>query len=85
MPQIRNLESLVEDVAREAHTLNEFLTSNAFYTPSFSQGWNRYPELPEDVEQSRRRLAEAAAAVHDLAVGPVEHVKSLAWRVSRIF
>lgn len=78
MDSSRPLDILVEDVAREGRALTNFLASNSYYQPSFLPGgFKDYPELPEDIRQSRVRLREAAKAVYDLASGPTEYVKSL--------
>ena len=79
----QSLEALAEEVGREARSLTSFLKDNSYYVPSFDQaGWKEYPELPPHVQDSRRRLQEAAKAVHDLAAGPTEYLKALSWSVS---
>lgn len=85
MAENESLESLAEEVAREVQILSSYLKAHSDYKPSFSQGRsNDFPKLREDIQESRRRLREAAKALHDLATGPAEHVKWLSWSVSRI-
>ena len=81
----RTLDELIGEVTREGHALTSFLNSNSFYQPSFRiGGFKEYPELPGEVQESRRKLREAAKAVHDLAAGPVEYVKDLSWVVHNL-
>jgi hypothetical protein len=83
MDTSHTLDVLVEEVAREGRALSHFLASNSYYQPSFPpRGFKEYPELPEEIQQSRTRLREAAKAVHDLALGPTEYIRSLSGSVS---
>ena len=75
------LQELLLEVHQEGKALTEFFNSNSYYQPSF-RNFKEYPELPEDVQQSRQKLREAAKAVYDLATGPTEHLYNLSWSVS---
>ena len=82
MTDSRTLDLLLEDVAREGRALTNYLHSNSFYQPCFRPGGlGEYPELPYEVQESRRKLQEAAKAVHDLAAGPAGYMSSLGWSV----
>ena len=82
MTEVRTLDLLLEDVAKEGRNLTNYFHSNSFYQPCFRPGGlGEYPELPEDIQESRRKLREAAKAVHDLATGPSEYVRQLCWSV----
>ena len=83
MDDSRTLDVLVEEVTKEGRALSNFLASNSYYQPSFHpSGLKEYPELPEEIQQSRTRLREAAKSVYDLASGPTEFIKSLSDSVS---
>ena len=82
MSTIQNLEQALAEVAREGAALTSYLNENLYYQPSFQPGgFKEYPELPEEHEATRRRLLDAAKAVADLACGPNQYLKELAWSV----
>ena len=82
MAETRSLDELVEEVAKEGRAVSNFFNANSYYQPSFTPGgFREYPELPNDVQESRRKLREAAKAVHDLAAGPADYLKWQAWSV----
>ena len=76
----RPLDVLLEEVAKEGRALSSFLDAQSYYQPSFRPGGlGEYPpDLPDDIQASRRKLRDAAKAVYQLAAGPAEHVLELA-------
>jgi hypothetical protein len=85
MADERSLDALLDEVRQEGQTFTDFLTSNSYYQPSFKHGgFTKYEELPEDVQRSRRKLAEAAKALYQLATEPADYVRSLGSSVSSI-
>ena len=75
----QNLLALVEEVQREAKIITDFCNTNGVSSPSLSRDWP--DDLPENIQASRMKLREAANAVHDIAVGPFNHLFSLACSV----
>jgi len=78
MPELRALDELLADVAKQGQILTDFLNSNSYYQPTFASsgsGFREYPELSEDVDKARLQLQDAAKAVSDLAAGPKAFVR----------
>ena len=77
------LDLLLEEIAREGQKVSSFLTAQSYYQPSFRPGGlGEYPlDLPDDIQQARQHLRNAAKAVYQLAAGPAEYVKELASNV----
>ena len=74
-----DLKALAEAVHREAKAITDFCDANASPSPSFSQAWP--DDLPQNIQASRMKLSEAAKAIHDISVGPHDHLFGLAWSV----
>jgi hypothetical protein len=74
------LDVLLDRVAKEGRMVSAFLSDQSYYQPSFrAGGLAEYPtDLPEDVQESRRKLRDAAKAVYQLATGPSEYIAELA-------
>lgn len=77
----QNLLSLADDIQREVKAITDFCNTNDLTSPSLSQDWPD-DNLPGSIQTSRMKLREAANAMHDIAVGPFDHLFSLAWSVS---
>lgn len=75
----QSLLSLAEDVEREVKAITQFCNASGLASPSLSLDWP--DDLPENIQASRMKLREAANAIHDIAVGPFNHLFSLAWGV----
>jgi coenzyme F420-reducing hydrogenase alpha subunit len=77
------LDLLLEEVSREGQKVSSFLNAQSYYQPSFRPGGlGEYPsDLPDDIQQARQHLRNAAKAVYQLAAGPAEYVKELASNV----
>ena len=89
MSELRALDELLADVAKQGQILTEFLNSNSYYQPTFTSagtgsGFKDYPELPENVAKARLQLQDAAKAVSDLAAGPKAFVRQHSFSVSHI-
>jgi hypothetical protein len=85
MADERSLDALLDEVRQEGQKFTDFLTSNSYYQPSFKHGgFTKYEELTEDVQQSRKKLAEAAKALYQLATEPSDYVRSLGSSVSNV-
>ena len=74
------LDILLERIAEEGKKVSTFLSDQSYYQPSFrAGGLAEYPaDLPDDIQESRRKLRHAARAVYQLAAGPREYVTELA-------
>ncbi|KAF2464730.1 S-adenosyl-L-methionine-dependent methyltransferase [Lindgomyces ingoldianus] len=75
----QTLLALAEEVQCEAKAITDFCNANGSSSPSLFQDWP--DDLPEHIQASRMKLREAANAVHDIAVGPFDHLFSLAWSI----
>lgn len=75
----QSLPALAEDIQREAKAIADFCASQMSPPPSLSQSWPT--DLPEDIQASRFKIREAAKALHDIAVGPFDHLFTMAWGV----
>ena len=85
MAEERALDALIDEVVREGRAVTSFFNENSYYQPSFQVGaFKEYPELPDEIQESRTKLREAAKAVHDLAAGPTEYIKWQSWSVRSV-
>ena len=75
----QSLVALAEDIQREAKAITDFCATIYASSPSLSQDWPN--DLPAKLQASRMKLREAAKAVYDIAVGPFDHLFSIAWGV----
>jgi hypothetical protein len=83
MTEARPLDFLLSDISKHGQAFTEYLSSNSYYQPSFRPGGlTNFQELPNEVQLSRKRLAEAAKAVYELATTPAEYIRSLSSSVS---
>ncbi|KAI1378721.1 O-methyltransferase-domain-containing protein [Hypoxylon crocopeplum] len=78
----KSLLALAEEVQREVKAISDFTVANGSPPPSLSQDWPN--ELPGEIEVSRMKLREAAKALHDIAVGPFDHLFSTAWSLHSV-
>lgn len=74
-----DLLALARSIQHDAKAIAEFCDANGSPLPSLSQD---FPDnLPENIQESRMKLREAAKAMNDIAAGPFDHLFSIAWSV----
>jgi hypothetical protein len=78
---------LSNEVATHTKTISEFFTSKGLEAPSFDvNGLDTYPISPDDGAPFIARLAliDASKELHELALGPKESLRYLAWELSEL-
>ncbi|KAL2292765.1 hypothetical protein FJTKL_07836 [Diaporthe vaccinii] len=72
---IDDLEDLANVILASAKTVKSFLSDNKIPAPSFSVGApSTFPECPQDVRDARNQLLDASKKLHQLALGPIDHL-----------
>jgi hypothetical protein len=85
---VNRFTELATTIAENTKTVTDYLTSKGLSAPSFDvDGLDEFPIPPNDKEAFTARLNVIAATkeLHDLAVGPREGLRYLAWDVCLLF
>ena len=78
------LEELSSIIAAKTKQISECLTAKSFPLPTFDvNGPSKLPDTAadEELQQARHELINATQELHDLAVGPADGLRFLAWGV----
>lgn len=78
------ITQLADEIARSSKVITDYLAENNLAAPSFDEdGLNELAISPtvENAYTARSRLISATKELHDLAVGPKEGLRHLAWDV----
>ena len=81
-----NITILSDEIAENTKIINEYLNAKGLAAPSFDvDSLDEYPIPPgDDVPfKARLKLIDATKQLHDLALGPKESLRFLAWDVWR--
>jgi hypothetical protein len=84
MAAVNRLTELATTIEENTKIVTDYLTSKGLSTPSFDvDGLEEFPIPSTDKEAFTARLSVIAATkeLHDLAVGPREGLRYLAWDV----
>lgn len=87
MASLDRLTDLSNEIAQNTKILTEYLSSKGLEAPSFDvNGLTEFSISPNDEAPLKARLELIAATkeLHDLALGPKEGLRYLAWDVSNI-
>lgn len=69
-------------ISRETAVIDKYLTENNLPQPGFNcDSPLNYPKLPDEIQKARETVISASKALADLATGPTESVRWLAWEV----
>jgi 6-hydroxytryprostatin B O-methyltransferase len=86
-----SLEDLASVISSKSSKISSILKENSIPTPSFKEeSFADFEEIPgsnvchESLRVTRNELISAAQDIIRLAMGPVDHLLSLAWSVSLI-
>jgi hypothetical protein len=86
-----SLEDLASVISSKSSKISSILKENSIPTPSFNEeSFADFEEIPgsnvyhESLRVTRNELISAAQDIIRLAMGPVDHLLSLAWSVSLI-
>ena len=82
------IKQLADEISKSSKIITEYLASKKLPSPSFDEdGLDELQISPADTEAytTRSRLVAATKELHDLAVGPKESLRHLAWDVSYYF
>jgi len=83
---LNSLTKLSNEIAENAKIVTDYLESKCLAAPSFDvDGLDEYPIPPtEEVPfKARLKLISLTKEMHDLALGPKEGLRFLAWDVRR--
>ena len=84
MASLNRITNLSNDIAKNTKILTEYLSSKGLEAASFDvNGLDAFPISPNDEVPSKARLDLIAATkeLHDIALGPKEGLRYLAWDV----
>lgn len=72
---VDDLEDLANVILASAKTVKSFLSDNKIPAPSFSaDAPSSFPECPQGVREARSQLLDASKKIHQLALGPIDHL-----------
>lgn len=72
---IGDLEDLANVILASAKTVKSFLSENNIPAPSFSaDAPSIFPDCPQRVQEARNQLLDASKKIHQLALGPIDHL-----------
>lgn len=83
-PSVERLTALSQEIAAKTKIITDFLTAKGLDAASFDvNGLSEFPISVKDGEpyQARMDLIGLTKELHDIAVGPKETVRYLAWDV----
>jgi hypothetical protein len=81
---VQRMTTLSQEIATKTKIVTEYLTSKDLDAASYDvNGLAEFPIPPEDGEAYKARLdlVELTKELHDIALGPAENVRYLAWDV----
>jgi hypothetical protein len=84
MASLERMTTLSADIAKNTKILTDYLTAKGLEAPSFDvNGLDVFPIDPSDVKEEKARLDLVAQTkeLHDIALGPKEGLRYLAWDV----
>jgi len=84
MASVERMTLLAQKISENTAIITEYLTSKGLEAASFNvNGLAEFPIPQEDQVPFKARLELAAATreLHDIAVGPKEHLRDLSWQV----
>lgn len=84
-PSIQRITTLSQQISENSKLLTDYLTSKGLDAASFDvNGLEDFPISPNDAEafKARFELVALTKELHDISVGPKEHLRYLAWDVS---
>jgi hypothetical protein len=84
MASLNRISTLSDEIAKNSKILTNYLSSKGLEAPSFDvDGLDEFPISPNDEVPFKARLDLIAATkeLHDLALGPKEGLRYLAWDV----
>ncbi len=84
---LNKLEELSFIIAAKTKQISEICAAKSFPLPTFDvNGPSKLPDSADDQElqQARHELINATQELHDLAVGPADGLRFLAWGVSSL-
>lgn len=82
------MTQLSNDIAKNSKIITDYLSSKGLEAASFDvNGLDEFPIAPSDEVPFKARLELIAATkeLHDVALGPKEGLRYLAWDVSGVF
>ena len=82
---VQRMTTLSQEIADKTKIITDYLSSKGLEAASFDvNGLAAFPIPPEDEEPYKARLELVALTkeLHDIAVGPKEGLRYLAWDVS---
>ena len=80
------LIELAHTITRETEKLDKYLKESGSSMPSFDvDAPADFPRLPEEIQRARQKVVESTKELGDLAVGPTEGIRWMAWDVSSPF
>ena len=86
MAHLNRLVELGDEISKSARLLTSYLSSNGLDAASFHvDGLAEYP-IPSEATEAlshRQNLISMTKELHDLALGPKEGLRYLAWDVSK--
>lgn len=81
---IDDLEDLANVILANAKTLKSFFMDNNIPAPSFSvDAPSSFPESPQGVREARSQLLDASKNIHQLVLGPIDHLFDYSFSVCR--
>lgn len=82
---IDDLEDLANVILVNAKTVKSFLSDHNIPPPSFSvDAPSSFPECPQGVREARSQLLDASKKIHQLALGPTDHLFDYSFSVRRV-
>jgi hypothetical protein len=85
MASVQRITALSDEISVKSKIITDYLTSKGLEAASFDvNGLAEFPIPPEDEVPFKARLELVAATkeLHDIALGPKEGLRYLAWDVS---
>lgn len=75
--------ALAKQIAADTEVLDGYLSSNGLQIPGLDPiaGPTDFPQLPTEIQESRRRLLSNSARLQGLVRGPAETIRWATWGV----
>lgn len=82
-PSTASMVELAAIITKETEKLEKYLKESGTAMPSFDvDAPANFPKLPEEMKKAREEIVRASKELTDLATGPTESIRWMAWDVS---
>lgn len=84
---VERMAAIAQDISKKTKIITDYLSANGLEAPSFDVDGLaefRIPPSEEEPHKARLDLIGLTKELHDIAIGPKESLRYLAWDVSTL-